>query len=597
MAGVQQELVVRGEQIERVFINYNDRKYIVNRRYQRKLIWTIEEKQSFIDSILRGYPVPIVLLAEPAERRDGAYEIIDGMQRMNAITSFIANDFPVEGEYFDLNTFATAKALMDEGLLQQHTPVMDRAKCLAISAYPLPLSIYEFADGESVDEVFRRINSGGRQLSRQELRSAGATNQFATTVRLISSKVRGDSSSTDTLLLNDMKKISITNRELDYGINVEDVFWVKQGILSRDNLRQSRDEEMVADLVAYMVSDAAIPSRSELIDAYFADPRELEGSNLERSQAIDQAVRRRTAELVEYDFLRVHDAITLLLARADVPFVNLIFPDGHGGNPVPRYYQAVFLAFHHLIVRNAQVVANVAAIIDRLRNSGRNITIQEGGRWGADSRQAAVDSVVGWIQGAFENDRNPDPAKVHWVSRLQNLLINSTTEQPAYDLKQGFFSLSDNPAFDELSFEKILVTCSAIANIRPGHRGYVIVGVAETAATAARVHELFGVSPSSYEGFYITGVEHEAQALGKNLDQLFQDLANRIERSELSEPLKSYMTSHLKMVRYYDKHVVVLEVEGQAEPSLFDGKFFERRGAQVFEVPAASLSGLFARFR
>lgn len=95
MAGTQQELVVRGEQVERIFINYIDEKYIVNRRYQRKLIWTIEEKQNFIDSIINEFPVPIILLAEPAGRRDGSLEIIDGMQRMNAITSFISNDFPV----------------------------------------------------------------------------------------------------------------------------------------------------------------------------------------------------------------------------------------------------------------------------------------------------------------------------------------------------------------------------------------------------------------------------------------------------------------------------------------------------------------------
>ncbi|WP_228263158.1 hypothetical protein [Klebsiella variicola] len=45
MATLQQELIVRGEQVERVFINYQDNKYVVNRQYQRKLIWTIEEKK------------------------------------------------------------------------------------------------------------------------------------------------------------------------------------------------------------------------------------------------------------------------------------------------------------------------------------------------------------------------------------------------------------------------------------------------------------------------------------------------------------------------------------------------------------------------
>lgn len=145
MAGPQQELIVRGEQVERVFINYIDQKYIVNRRYQRKLIWTLEEKQKFIDSIINGFPIPIILLAEPLYRQDGALEIIDGMQRMNAITSFISSDFSIEGGYFDLNTFATTKDLMDRDVIKQRLPTLSKESCLVIASYPVPLSIYEFA--------------------------------------------------------------------------------------------------------------------------------------------------------------------------------------------------------------------------------------------------------------------------------------------------------------------------------------------------------------------------------------------------------------------------------------------------------------------
>lgn len=220
----QQELIVRGEQVERVFINFRDDKYVVNRQYQRKLIWTIEEKQSFIDSIIQGFPIQIILLAEPAGRKDGALEIIDGMQRMNAITSFISNEYAVGGCYFDLNTFATTKDLLDRGVLEQSEPLLGREKCLAIASYPVPLSIYEAAQRESVEEVFRRINSGGRQLSRQELRAAGATNAFAECVRKISARVRGDTSNSDLLLLGEMQKISITNKDLSYGISADSVF-------------------------------------------------------------------------------------------------------------------------------------------------------------------------------------------------------------------------------------------------------------------------------------------------------------------------------------------------------------------------------------
>jgi uncharacterized protein with ParB-like and HNH nuclease domain len=43
---------------------YVNNRLVVNRRYQRKLVWSIEEKQAFIDSIVRGFPVPMFLFAE-----------------------------------------------------------------------------------------------------------------------------------------------------------------------------------------------------------------------------------------------------------------------------------------------------------------------------------------------------------------------------------------------------------------------------------------------------------------------------------------------------------------------------------------------------
>jgi uncharacterized protein with ParB-like and HNH nuclease domain len=151
MATAAPDLTVRGEAIERVYGNFSERRYVVNRRYQRKLIWTIEEKQAFIDSILRGFPVPLILLAESTSREGNDLEIIDGMQRLDAIVSFIENRYSVGGQYFDLETMAVTKALMDSAQLAQNDPKMARDKCVRIASYLIPLSIYEFADEDAVD--------------------------------------------------------------------------------------------------------------------------------------------------------------------------------------------------------------------------------------------------------------------------------------------------------------------------------------------------------------------------------------------------------------------------------------------------------------
>lgn len=242
----QNDLLIRNENIQRLYSWYRDGLFLVNRKYQRKLVWTIEEKEQFINSILLDYPVPLFLLAATDERK---YEIIDGMQRFNAIFSFINGEFPAEFNdslgYFDLQTMAITKELMDKGILHQNTPLLDRELCSSYVNYQLPLSITNF-DDKHIEEIFRRINATGRQLSSQDLRQAGATHAFAELVRTISASIRRDSSPSDILLLSQMEEISLSSKKLPYGISIADTSWVKNGIITQKNMRVSRDEELVA---------------------------------------------------------------------------------------------------------------------------------------------------------------------------------------------------------------------------------------------------------------------------------------------------------------------------------------------------------------
>ncbi|HWM46870.1 MAG TPA: DUF262 domain-containing protein [Xanthobacteraceae bacterium] len=579
------DLTVKGESIERVYGQYNDRRYVVNRRYQRKLIWTLDEKISFIDSIVRGYPVPIILLAENRSRGDSYLEIIDGMQRINAITSFIENDYAVDSCYFDLNTMAITKAKLDRGEIGQKTPIMDRQKCVRIASYLVPFSIFEFSEGSSVDEVFRRINSGGRKLSRQELRAAGATGQFAQVVRQIAAKIRGDDSHSDVLRLNEMKNISITNKDLAYGIAVDELFWVKQGILTKEQVRESRDEELLADIIAYMVSDPPPSSRAEFLDDFFS-PGDDQASQT-RFEEIERAIQKRTAEITIIDFQRAFDQLRLTLDASGKTFGQLLFDEQPAR--APRYFQAVLLAFYELTIRKSKEVKDRSSLVKRMDNGAKGIAVPEGGRWGAEQRQTAVHALVG-VYGPFFGDATAqDPALVHWITQLENILSQSYTEQSAYDFKQGLLRLDDK-SFDEDSFAKILQTCVGIANLEKGARGYVLVGVADTSATAIRVEKLFGISARAFDRFFVVGVEHEAQQMGKTLDQLFQMIVEKIKASKVSAPLRDHICKHLKLVRYYDKSILVFEIKGQDDPSNYDGEYFIRNGAQVNKIASADLA-------
>lgn len=53
-------LDVGGRHILDMWNSFEKEIFLVNRKYQRKLVWTLEEKQNFIDTILHKYPVPLL---------------------------------------------------------------------------------------------------------------------------------------------------------------------------------------------------------------------------------------------------------------------------------------------------------------------------------------------------------------------------------------------------------------------------------------------------------------------------------------------------------------------------------------------------------
>lgn len=68
-----------------------------NSEYQRGAVWSLTQKKKLIDSVLRGYQLPLIYLhhivREIAGHRREDFEIIDGQQRINALYEFAEGAF------------------------------------------------------------------------------------------------------------------------------------------------------------------------------------------------------------------------------------------------------------------------------------------------------------------------------------------------------------------------------------------------------------------------------------------------------------------------------------------------------------------------
>lgn len=132
--------------------------------YQRRLRWPNKKKSLLIESFLLNIPVPPIFLFE---RDYNEYEVIDGRQRLDAISSFLNNDFALTGlEYWkELNRkrFLDLPLVLKKGLLRRSLP-----------AVVLLAETNDTAGGElDVRRVlFDRLNTGGIRLNPQELRNA-----------------------------------------------------------------------------------------------------------------------------------------------------------------------------------------------------------------------------------------------------------------------------------------------------------------------------------------------------------------------------------------------------------------------------------------
>ena len=70
-----------------------------NPEYQRGAVWNPDQQKKLIDSVMRGYQLPIIYLHDKkktvAGRRKETFDIIDGQQRITALHSYVEGAFPL----------------------------------------------------------------------------------------------------------------------------------------------------------------------------------------------------------------------------------------------------------------------------------------------------------------------------------------------------------------------------------------------------------------------------------------------------------------------------------------------------------------------
>lgn len=330
--------------------------------YQRRLRWDVRKKSKLIESFLMNVPIPSVFLYEHSI---GAFEVMDGQQRLNTVVEFLEDRFSLSGLEIwpSLNgrKFSQLPPLLKRGL--------ERAKLSAITLIADPTEITDSIDLRA--QVFDRLNRGGERLNPQELRNSlysGAMNQIAIDL----SRERE---------FTDAWEIPAHPVELEEGAEIP-------ASLKDNNLyKRMTDVEIVLRFFA------------------FKDPLKISGSvrgMLDRVLKDNRALPEDRVTELKSEFLA---ALRISRQVFGVGAFRLPGEAGTLGTLSRPVFDAQMVAMHQLAARRQEILARrtqVATAVDALTQpTEQSYDLMVGRGNTADTIRQRIDLVRGAIEGAI----------------------------------------------------------------------------------------------------------------------------------------------------------------------------------------------------
>nr|WP_324257194.1 DUF262 domain-containing protein [Cellvibrio fontiphilus] len=147
--------------------------------FQRKFVWNKTEQSRFIESLILGLPVPNIFLAKDSDTK--TLNVIDGQQRLKTLENYLSGEFPISntksihedfrGRYFNVEV---AKTPQSKVLEEADARALSDSIIHSIVIRPDPSSdstSYGHEYNNAVIQIFRRLNTSGKPLQPQEVRS------------------------------------------------------------------------------------------------------------------------------------------------------------------------------------------------------------------------------------------------------------------------------------------------------------------------------------------------------------------------------------------------------------------------------------------
>ncbi len=152
---------------------YRDRELDIHPEFQRFFRWSLAQRSRLIESLLLGIPIPSIFVNQ---RADGVWDVVDGLQRLSTIFEFAGILLGPDGTLRQASRLERTEYLPSlEGMVWESdsaTESFTAAQRLFIKRAAIDVKIIKReSDPNAKFDLFQRLNTGGSQLSQQELRN------------------------------------------------------------------------------------------------------------------------------------------------------------------------------------------------------------------------------------------------------------------------------------------------------------------------------------------------------------------------------------------------------------------------------------------
>ena len=182
--------------------------------FQRNYVWDIKRASKLVESILIGLPIPQIFLYQQGRNE---FLVIDGQQRLMSIYYFVHQRFPRKEKLVELRQVFDDRGVIPESIIGDDSYFTDfrlrlteqlpgrrnrynGLKYSTLDDYKSQFDLrtirniivqqFDPRGHDSMYEIFNRLNSGGMNLTPQEIRRCMYDSQFYDTLYRLNTDVR-----------------------------------------------------------------------------------------------------------------------------------------------------------------------------------------------------------------------------------------------------------------------------------------------------------------------------------------------------------------------------------------------------------------------